>query len=140
MKSRIGTNDEKWWRQIVQLFSAPSPRNARRVAPNNPMAQAAAATMGPNAAQHAREPNSRFAATRGGSQGVGGSGSVSAALAGSLAIATGSSVTGTPCRSSRTNFSIRVGSKNPCGIAGHGSRSDTALCMASNRPILSSRP
>ena len=44
MKSKIGTNDEKKHRHTVQLFSDPSPINARRAAPNKPMAQAAAAT------------------------------------------------------------------------------------------------
>ena len=66
MKSRIGVNDEKESRQTVQLFSAPSPRKARRADPNHPIAQAAAATIGPNASQLCREPSSRFSCITGG--------------------------------------------------------------------------
>src|ERR671923_99641 len=51
MKSSTGTNDAKYPRQIDQLLSAPSPRKARRGAANRPIAQAAAATSGPNDSQ-----------------------------------------------------------------------------------------
>src|SRR6266704_2869760 len=46
MKSRIGVKVGKNRLQTVQLERKPSPKNARRAAPKNPRAQAAAASKG----------------------------------------------------------------------------------------------
>src|SRR6185437_16277017 len=68
MKSRMATNDENRSRHSVQLFSAPSPINARRDAAKSPIDQAAAAISGPNCCHGLRDAASRLCSTWGGSQ------------------------------------------------------------------------